>query len=562
LAGIKPAQPELRTYTVHYDTLQVNINERGQVESVNNNDLICRIKAKTPNSTISTSIKWVIDDGSLVEKGEKLMELDASALEDQRKNHLIAADEARSALVKAQGDYDSALIGRRIKIADAKRAVELARIDLKVYSEGDYQQKLKEFENRMQETRTIVDMWEDRAHWSERVARRGYLTPSQARTDELHHQSAQHALDRQAEQRHVLDLEKEYTEMSKKGLITDAKDNQDKAVIEADTDVESKKATLDAARTRYALARSRLADVEEQIGFCTITAPHSGMVVHYRDENARWGVGKQNRISLGERVSEGQKLLRIPDMKNMQVITEVPETLVANLRGDVEGHTGFTQTAWAVSLLAGRDAQTILATHQFFHAAQEDFLQQHRCQEFKLLSRGQPARVRIDGFPDQELRGHVHWVSPVPSQQEFLPVDIKLYPVMIAIDEPLEGLRLGMSAQVTIPTDHRAERVLTVPLQAIVGSFRMGSIRRCYVVTPHGPEQRDVVVGLTNDKVAEVKSGLQEGDVVVLNPVVLLDGAEKTESGAGKQGGGFKKGGADRPVAPSSGERVASSSIH
>jgi HlyD family secretion protein len=478
---MKPAYPELRTYTVHYDTLQVEISERGQVESAHNNDLICHIKAKTPSSPISTTIRWVIDEGSLVEKGQKLMELDASALEDRRKRRLIEVDEARSALVRERGDYDSALIVRRTRIANAKRAVELARIDLKMYSEGDYRQKLKEFENRMQETRTIVDMWEDRANWSERVAQRGYITPSQARNDDLRHRSAQHALDRQAEQRRVLDLEKEHTEMAKNGLIDEAKDNVDRAVIEADADVESKKITLDAAQKRYDLARSRLAGVEEQIGFCTITAPQSGMVVYYRDEDGRRGAGKPSRIRQGERVSEGQKLLRIPGMKNMQVITHVPESMVSNLRGD-----------------------------------------------------GQSASVRIDAFPDRELRGHVTRVSPVPLQEESPSADVKLYPVTIALDEPLEGLRLGMSARVTIDTDRGAERVLTVPLHAVVGSSRAGGIRQCYLVTQHGPEPRDIVVGISNGEAAEVKSGLQEGDAVVLNPLVPLDGKEKTENGGGQ----------------------------
>ncbi len=103
LSGTKPASHELRTYTVHYDTLQVQINERGRVESAHNNDLICRIKARTPDSPIATSITWVIDEGSLVEKGQKLMELDASALEDQRKNHLVEFDKAHTPLSRTEG---------------------------------------------------------------------------------------------------------------------------------------------------------------------------------------------------------------------------------------------------------------------------------------------------------------------------------------------------------------------------------------------------------------------------------------------------------------------------
>ncbi len=368
------------------------------------------------------------------------------------------------------------MIGRRTRIANAKRAVELARIDLKMYSEGDYRQKVKELEGRLQEARTIVDMWEDRTNWSERVAQRGYITPAQAHSDDMHHRSARQALARQTEQRRLLDLEKEHTEMVKNGLIDEAKDNVERATIEADADVESKKLALAAAQKRYDLARSRLAEVEEQIDSCTITAPQSGVVVYYRDEDVGWGTGKPNRIRQGERVSEGQKVLRIPDMKNMQVVTQVPESMVVDLRGD-----------------------------------------------------RQAVRVRVGAFSDRDLRGHVASVSPVPLPEDFPSADIKLYPVTIALDEPLEGLHLGMSARVTIDTDHRTERVLTVPHQAVVGPIRAGSLRQCYVVTPHGPEQRDIVIGLSNGEAAEVRSGLQEGDAVVLNPLKLLDGKEKAE---------------------------------
>jgi HlyD family secretion protein len=562
VAGTKPKYPELLTYSVHYETLQVDINERGQVEAVNNNDQICRIKAKSPNSNTSTSIKWVIDDGSLVQKGQKLMELDASALEDQRKTHLIDLDEARSTLVKAQGDYDSAVIQNRTKIASAKRAVEYAKIDLEKYREGDYLQKKKDYDSRILEAQSNLEMWAERKYWSEGFARRGYVTHTQAHSDNVRHQAAQDALSREQEQIRVLGFEKRLTETDKIGKIKDAEDNLEKAEVEAKADLEAKKATLDAAKTRYDLARSRLADCEEQIGYCTIVAPQSGMVSYYMDEKVRWGVGKQNLIAQGEMVSEGQKLLRIPDMSRLQVNTKVHEAMVTNVRGDVEERTGFTQAVWAASLLAGRDPATCLATHLFFEAAQEDFRQAHRNEEFRLIQRGQSVRVHIDALPGRELHGHVTRVSLVPSAQDFLSADIKLYPVMVAIDENLEGLRPGMSAQVTIHTDSHADRVLTVPLQAIVGSFRMGSIRKCYVLTPNGPEPRDVIVGLMNDQMAEIKSGLQEGDQVVVNPTVLLDEKERAEYSGGTQDkagkrGGFKKGGEGSQGAPGAPEAGA-----
>ena len=57
--------------------------------------------------------------------------------------------------------------------------------------------------------------------------------------------------------------------------------------------------------------------------------------------------------------------------------------------------------------------------------------------------------------------------------------------------------------------------------------------------TPEGPQDREVVIGLSNEKLAEVKSGLEEGDQVVLNPRVLLgDKAKTREAGPGEKPAG------------------------
>src|SRR5262249_6843725 len=139
--------------------------------------------------------------------------------------------------------------------------------------------------------------------------------------------------------------------------------------------------------------------------------------------------------------------------------------------------------------------------------------------------------VRVDAYPTRVLKGHVKTVATVASQQDWLSADVKVYQTMVSIDEPLPGLKPGMSAEVTIFTDSHRDHVLTVPVQAILGSADMGSKRKVYVMTPKGPEQRDVRIGLSNDKMAEVSDGLQEGEEVVLNPRVLLSDKEKAQLG-------------------------------
>src|SRR5687768_15869727 len=64
--------------------LAAAIVERGLVEPVDCAELVCKLKARGKEGVAAT-IKWVIDDGRIVKKGERLLLLDDTALHDQLK---------------------------------------------------------------------------------------------------------------------------------------------------------------------------------------------------------------------------------------------------------------------------------------------------------------------------------------------------------------------------------------------------------------------------------------------------------------------------------------------
>src|SRR5262249_15573121 len=117
----------------------------------------------------------------------------------------------------------------------------------------------------------------------------------------------------------------------------------------------------------------------------------------------------------------------------------------------------------------------------------------------RLVFGGDKAEIRVHAFPDLVLRGHVKHVSSIPSQWDWMLADIKAYPAQIALDEPVEGLKPGMTADVTIFGELPLEHVLTVPVEALNGTIRVGKECKCFVLTPEGIQERDVVVGMTNE---------------------------------------------------------------
>jgi hypothetical protein len=105
----------------------------------------------------------------------------------------------------------------------------------------------------------------------------------------------------------------------------------------------------------------------------------------------------------------------------------------------------------------------------------------------------------------------------MPSNTDFMSSDVRVYVTLVAIDEQVEGLKPGMSAEVTILVDE-VNDVLRLPVHSVLES---GGKKFCYVKTPAGTiEKRELVTGLNNYKFVEIKpeSNLKVGELVVVNP--------------------------------------------
>jgi multidrug efflux pump subunit AcrA (membrane-fusion protein) len=528
------ARADLITHKVQYERLQLTITERGQLESADNKEVVCRVKARSPQSTVASSIRWIIDDGKEVKKGDKLIQLDDSGLYEQLKEKKIALDNAYAAWVQAETEYTIAESENKSAIATAKLTLDLALIDLEKYEKGDLVQTLQEIEGRLMIARSDLAMWEERAAWSSRMSKPGrrYVTSAQAQADEARLKSAKIQLSKVEEEIRVL---KDYTakrqQKDLQGKIDEARRALERVQalarakeVKAEADRKAKKSIYDQEWIRHQ-------DIEEEIKKCVITSPQSGLVVYYISEQSRWSSGSQQSIiAQGEPVREGQKLMRIPDLSKMVVNTRVHEAMVSRVRGERWQKTGFSDAIQA-SLLLTPGPWTRLAGQKAFDDIREEFVETNKHFEQVKLADGQPAQVRIDAFPDRVLNAEVKTVATVASQQDWLSADVKVYQTMVAIKESVGDLKPGMSAEVTIFTDSARSHCLTIPVQSILGSVDMGNKRRVYVQTATGHEAREVVIGLSNDKMAEVESGLQEGDLVVVNPRLLLSEKEKAKFG-------------------------------
>jgi HlyD family secretion protein len=526
------ARPDLLLHKVKKEKLHVTITDRGSLEPADNYYITCKVKAKTPGQA-STSIRSVIDNGSFVKAGAIIMELDDSALRDNLQSQQILVYQAKEAWKRAELQLTIDYLTNQADVESQKTNREVADIALKEYLNGLYQTTRLDLQNKRIMSESDLTMWTERASWSDRMSRPGrqFVTASQAESDEARRHTSELTLKNFRTQLEVLDnmtLEKERVRLQ--GVIDEAERRRNMFQNKLEKTRDLDEVIVQSTYAQYQLQEFRLHDIEKEIENCLIRAPRDGMVIYYVEERARFG-GNQGVIAQGELVKEGQKLLAVPDLSRMVVNARVHEAMVPRVRDDKEKSTGFSE-AINTALLFTPQPLCAWSAYLAFDAEQSAFRAANAHLEKKHERHGMKATVRVNAFPDRPLNGHVKWVSPVASQTDFFSSDVKVYQTYVAIDDDLiQGLKPGMDAVVTIYVETKPEPVLAVPVQALLGGVEKGSERDCMVVVDGQIHMRSVTLGSTNETLAEVKDGLQEGDVVVLNPAVLLSDKEKARYG-------------------------------
>jgi len=112
--------------------------------------------------------------------------------------------------------------------------------------------------------------------------------------------------------------------------------------------------------------------------------------------------------------------------------------------------------------------------------------------------------------------------------EDWLNPDLKVYSTDIGIHGTHDALKTGMTGKVTVIID-KLRDVLYVPIQSVV---TVEDKKVCYVAGSPAVK-REVETGLFNDNFVEIKSGLAEGEKVLLNPPKWTEPqAAKEQAGA------------------------------
>ena len=132
---------------------------------------------------------------------------------------------------------------------------------------------------------------------------------------------------------------------------------------------------------------------------------------------------------------------------------------------------------------------------------------------------GQAAEFTLNSALTKPFAASLRALEPAPASIETsdkIDTDEAIYyNALLDVDNPERILRIGMSAEVTITLDVR-KNVLTVPVTTIPRVSGGKAEVEVYDPATGRSETRQIGVGMMTDTLAEVTSGLKDGEAVVL----------------------------------------------
>jgi len=193
-----------------------------------------------------------------------------------------------------------------------------------------------------------------------------------------------------------------------------------------------------------------------------------------------------------------------------QAMLEDAETLVANcnIKSPIDGVVGSIN----VSLGDMVSAQTAAAAVSDVSSLETDVLVGEN--EISYIKTGGDAVVYVRAASSKPFKGRVVSVASVPD-----PVK-RNYRVKISLDNKDHLIKSGMFAELVIDTRSK-KGVLAVPVEAVIPRDARHVV--FIVDKDKRAQEREVKIGLKNDRYVEVVSGLRAGDEVVTKGNTLVN---------------------------------------
>ncbi len=449
---VKPvtaSESDVMRHAVQRRTLEDTVIERGTVESQNT----VYGKCELPGS--ESSIVFIVPEGTLVAKGDVIVKLESAKIDQQIALKRIALNEAEGKLKEAQQNLIAKRNEGEGKIVTAKRELEIARIDVEKYRDGDSKAEESELLRLIADGQAQLQKIQDERSNIEVLVKKGYRSPEQLDEYRLRVNSFTKAVERDKQKLNNLKLFDYKLKMTTfQGKESDAGTKVIREGSTAEAEIEKAESAIASAKNLVALHQSELDELIKTLAKCEMKAPQDGTVAY---ANQPWFDASQ-KIRTGSKVYQQRDIFFLPDMLNMQVKLRVHESIINRIKKD------------------------------------------------------QTVTIRLDAFPDVKLNGSISYVAELAASSFD---DAKSYDATVLIKEIPEGISLkpGMTAEVEILIG-TYEGILAIPVGALTEHFQLSYV---YIAKGNDFTRKVVKTGRTTHSFVEIVEGLEPDDLVAMD---------------------------------------------
>jgi HlyD family secretion protein len=453
--GSKASGQDEPTFTVKRGPLTISVVESGTIKARDQHIIKNEVEGRT-------SIITLVPEGTRVKKGDLLVELDASSLQDSKINQEISVQNTEAAYINARENLAIVTSQAESDVNQAELSLEFARQDLQKYEEGQYPKDVNEANKRITLAKEELERAQQTLDWSNKLFEEKYLSETERAADEITVKRRKLEYDLAvADFRLLEDFTHPRQIRQFQSDVQQAISALDRAKRKADADKRQAEADLNAKQAEYTRQQTKLAKIEDQIKKTTILAPCDGLVVYATSTKSGLASMLKEPLAEGQQVFERQELIYLPTDTSTMAEVSVHETSLAKVRV------------------------------------------------------GQPAIITVETLPGRKFLGTVAMVAPLPdSAGIFLNPDIKVFKTQINIDTDDPALRPGTTCRAEIIVEEYDDTVY-LPVQAVT---RVEGETIVYVSRGESFVPHKVEIGMDNNRMVRIISGLKEGQVVLLDP--------------------------------------------
>ncbi len=279
------------TFTAIKGKFIASVNEVGDIESSSNIEIRCRVKSRGREGV---AILELVPEGTKVEKGDFLCQLDDSLLKEELIERRIVVAKDKSDVLKAESQLEAAR-GKLREFENGKYHQEVAKLNAEI-------NVAKENENR------ALDKYQHIL----KLSRKGYATNAQKEAEKFAAETAKERLILAQEELRI------YQEFSR-----------DRETAELTSEIKQQAAQLEASQYRLDLSKQRESEYLRQVESCRIVAPQAGTVVYANDSDRR---DSSIVIEEGASIRDGQEIFYLPDPSKMQVNAKVNDSKINKVK--------------------------------------------------------------------------------------------------------------------------------------------------------------------------------------------------------------------------------------